>query len=249
MLKRIVLQASHENINNNSIVALHGHTGAPNELTFNIDIRNQVAAELRSRGVEVITTDANANDDKTITNQDWDLFLAINYDADIYGMGGYFCDFPEPSTDGATVKSQAITKAISTEYGKVTGIVNHPERSNANTRYYYMWKFLSAKTPCSLIECGVGMHVPDDWQILHFDRPRVVEGITRGICVGLGLNYDKTTTTTTVTTTSMSTSSSTTTILPVNQCEIKLRAAKKILWGKGWPWDKINKLKVLLPSE
>jgi N-acetylmuramoyl-L-alanine amidase len=237
---RIIIQAGHAG-------RTTGSTGAPNEQSFNIDISDKVAEEMRSRNIEVRRVTADPKPEELAG--DWDLFLAVHYDADIYNSGGYFCDFPEPSTDGATTKSQAITKAISTEYGKVTGIVNHPERSNANTRYYYMWKSLSAKTPCSLIECGVGMHVPDDWQILHFDRPRVVEGITRGICVGLGLNYDKTTTTTTVTTTSMSTSSSTTTILPVNQCEIKLRAAKKILWGKGWPWDKINKLKVLLPSE
>jgi len=158
-------------------------------MDFNVDVANQVSAELRKRGFEAKQTDANANDDKTITSQDWDLFLAIHYDADIYGKGGFFADFPEPSTDGATSESQRICGVLTEEYGKVTGIVNRPERSNDKTRYYYMWKYLSPKTPCVLIECGVGMHVPDDWQILHHERSKVVEGLTRAICKAFGVPY------------------------------------------------------------
>ena len=52
-----------------------------------------------------------------------------------------------------------------------------------------MWSKLSSKTPCVLIECGVGMHVPDDWQILHFNRPLVVEGIVKGICLAFNVPY------------------------------------------------------------
>jgi N-acetylmuramoyl-L-alanine amidase len=181
---KICIQAGHVNTATSS-------TGAPNEMAFNLDIANTVSGELRKRGFEVKQTDANADKDKSITTPiNWDLFLAIHYDADIYGTGGYFVDYPEPSTDGATQESQRIQKVLSDEYGKVTGIINHPERSNANTRYYYMWKSLSPKTPCCLIECGVGMHVPDDWQILHFDRPRVVEGLVRGICKAFNVPYD-----------------------------------------------------------
>ena len=235
---KICIQAGHVNTTTSA-------TGAPNEMSFNLDIANQVSAQLRERGFEVKQTDANADKDPAVTGIDWDLFLAIHYDADIYGTGGYFVDFPEPSTDFATKESQRIQKILSGEYGKVTGIVNHPERSNANTRYYYIWKALSAKTPCNLIECGVGMHVPDDWQILHFDRPRVVEGIVRGICLAMGVNY--TSTTTTVTTTSTSTSSSTTTLKP-SECEEKLKQIHDTLYGKGWWWKKWAKIKALVPK-
>lgn len=238
-MKLICLQAGHSNTTT-------GSTGAPNEMAFNVDIRNQVAGELRKRGFEVATTDANADKDPAITKVDWDLFLAIHYDADIYNTGGYFVDYPEPSTDGATTESQRICKVISAEYGKVTGIVNHPERTNANTRYYYLWKSLTAKTPCNLIECGVGMHVPDDWQILHFDRPRVVEAITRGICMAFGVNYDITPPTPPVIPSTCEKD-----LINCNEnLSVKsgiIKQAKDILYGKGWPWQKISKLKALLP--
>ena len=150
-MPKIVLQAGHENTKYNSIVALHGSTGAPNELAFNVDIRNRVAEALRQRGFDVVTTDANANDDKSITSHDWDMFLAIHYDADCYKAGGGFIDYPEPSTDSATKESQRLCKVIANSYFPTTGIVQHSERSNNNTRYYYMWRYLSAKTPCGLI--------------------------------------------------------------------------------------------------
>lgn len=190
MSKKICIQAGHQNCQYNSIVALRKSTGAPNEMSFNVDIRDKVSDELRKRGFEVQGTDANANDDSGIKGQDWDLFLSIHYDADVYGKGGGFVDFPEPSTDGATQESQRIQKILAEEYFKTTNIANHPERSNANTRYYYMWKYLSSKTPCVLIECGVGMHVPDDHSMLHFNREKVVEGIVRGICKAFNVNYD-----------------------------------------------------------
>ena len=189
---KICIQAGHSNIQYNSITALNGNTGAPNEMSFNVDIRDRVSDELRKRGFEVQGTDANANDDPNITDKDWDLFLSLHYDADVYGKGGGFADYPEPSTDGATAESQRIRKCISDEYFGFTGIANVYQRSNKNTRYYYMWNYLTAKTPCVLIECGVGMHIPDDWKILHFEREKVVEGLVRGICKAFDVSYDGT---------------------------------------------------------
>lgn len=180
-MPKIILQAGHEG-------RTSGATGAPNEKGFNVDIANQVRDILVGKGFEVRRV--NADPKSTETAGDWDLFLSIHYDADVYGTGGYFVDFPEPSTDGATQRSQEIAKTLSEEYGRVTAIVNHPERSNRNTRYYYMWKSLSSKTPCVIIECGVGMHVPDDHTTLHFNRPLVAEGISRGICKAFSITYD-----------------------------------------------------------
>ena len=37
------------------------------------------------------------------------------------------------------------------------------------------------------------------------------------------------------------------TVPSINLCEIKLSLTKDIIWGKGWPWSKIKKLKELLP--
>lgn len=185
-MKKICLMAGHENAGTGM------SKGAPGEVEFNIDVRNRVAAMLRERGFEVTTTDANANKDSAITSVDWDLFLSIHYDADVYNDSGGFVDYPEPSTDGATNESQRICKILSDEYFRITGIKNKPARSNANTRYFYVWKSLTSKTPCNLIECGVGWRVPDDHNLFTYEREKVFEGITRGICKAFDVPYDLT---------------------------------------------------------
>lgn len=235
---KIIIQAGHEG-------RTTGATGAPNEQSFNIDISNKVADELRSRGFEVKRVNADPKHEEI--SGDWDLFLSIHYDADVYGTGGFFVDYPEPSTDGATEQSQKIAYLIRQEYGGTTGIVNHPERSNVNTRYYYMWKFLSSKTPCVIIECGVGMHVPDDHTTLHFNRPRVVEGIVKGICLAFNVPYI----------TPQPTPPETPPVDPCSEelkvCNAKLddstvliNKIRQIVFSKGWVWVKLSKIKELL---
>jgi len=186
---KVCISAGHQNVKYNSIVALHGSTGAPGEVDFNIDVANQVSGQLREKGFEVKQTDANANDDPKVTGVDWDLFLAIHYDADVYSKPGGFVDYPEPSTDAATIKSQAIAKILAAEYFKTTGIEYHPERTNMNTRYYYLWKYLTPATPCVIIECGVGWRVPEDHNLFTYHREKVVEGIVRGVCKAFSVPY------------------------------------------------------------
>lgn len=187
-MSKICIQAGHENWQYNTIVK--GSTGAPGELEFNVSIRNSLAGELRKRGIEVVTTDSCGYNDPNVTKVDFDLFLSIHYDADVYGKGGGMVDFADPASDMATKESQRIAKAITDAYFPKTGIVNHPERSNKNTRFYYMWRYLTAKTPCVLIECGVGQHKPDDYDVLFNHRDLVVEGIGRGVCNALGVKWD-----------------------------------------------------------
>jgi type II secretory pathway component PulM len=176
---RVIIQAGHEG-------RTTGATGAPGEKTFTTDVANRVADSLRAKGVEVkrIAADPTAAE----VNGNWDLFLAIHYDADTYNADGGFTDYPEPSTDGATEKSQAIAKTLAAEYFPITGIKNVPSRSNKNTRFYYMWKMLSSKTPCVIIECGVGNRKPNDYDPLNTDRDVVVMGIVIGIRKALGID-------------------------------------------------------------
>jgi hypothetical protein len=97
------------------------------------------------------------------------------------------------------------------------------------------------------------MHVPDDWQILHFDRPRVVEGIVRSLCRCFNVAYDivppvpPTTPPTEppippppVTPTQCQTD--------LAFCEEQITQAKDILYGKGFIWNKLSRLKTLLPK-
>ena len=232
---KVVIQAGHNNTQFNIDPGLRCSTGAPNEASFTLDIANQVSGELRKRGFEVKQTDANANGDPQVTNVDWDLFLAIHYDADVYGRGGGFVAIPDPSVDLAHNESQRIANILSSEYFGATKIENHPERQNPNTKFYYMWKALSAKTPCVLIECGVGMHIPDDHQILNFNRSLVVEGIVRGICKAFNVSYQVNTPT-----------PQPQPIPQPSDSEQKLEKAKEIVWSKRR--TALRELRTLLPQ-
>ena len=162
---RIILQAGHENTKNNCDPALRTSTGAGGEVQINVAIRDATAVLLEEKGIEVRKVDANFNCDPASADVDWDLYLAIHCDADYPGdEGSGFCDFPEPSTDGATEESQRLAKEIEAYF--FPGVdINIKNRSNANTRYYYMWRALSANTPCVLIEMGQ-VKDPHDSQIL-----------------------------------------------------------------------------------
>jgi hypothetical protein len=187
---KIVLQVGHQNIKYNSIETLRGSTGAPTELEKNLKITNRTCELLRERGFEVRQTDANANDDKTITYpNNWDLYLAVHCDADTPSNGG-FADYPYPPTDGATLRSQEIASKISAKFFPESGIVYRPERiqKSDNIKYYYMWKYLSASTPCVLIEMGEAVD-PHDSVILN-DTERCAIALARGVCHAFNVQYD-----------------------------------------------------------
>lgn len=178
-MKKIMLQAGHAGVTT-------GATGAPGEQELNKRIRNRLSEILISKGFQLYLVDANPPASQL--NQDFDLFLALHGDANVYGTGGGFIDHPRPDTDAATVESQRIDAAIESEYFTRTGIVNHPERSNANTTLYYMWSQLSAKTPCVIMEMGVVQDAHD--KVILADTDRVASAIARGICKAFNVQYD-----------------------------------------------------------
>lgn len=185
MAKKICLQAGHLNTTTSA-------TGAPGEMKFNQDMVNRLALIFKSiPEIDVYITDANSFNDKKVVTTDWDLFLSVHYDADIYNDSGGFIDFPEPSTDKATKESQRIANVIGDTYFALSGIKRVQRRSNANTRYYYMWKYLTAKTPCNIIECGVGWRRPDDFEKLNTPEGRdmIARAITKSICNAFDVEY------------------------------------------------------------
>jgi len=195
MPKFICLQAGHQNAKNNCDSKLAKGTGAPGEAEFTVRIRDRVKDILLSKknpdgspAFQVQLVDATFNCDPKSDDNDYALFLAIHYDADIYGKGGGFLDFPEPSTDGSTKESQRIVSEMEKEYFNHSGIENVPGRRNANTKFYYMWKFLSFKTPCAIIECGVGKDEHDS--VILADTNRVSNAIVRGICRAFNVPFD-----------------------------------------------------------
>ena len=178
-MKKICLQAGHKG-------RTTGSTGAPGEQKWTSEIVPKIASILRSRGFEVKETGADDyKTDKSIGSTDWDLFLSVHYDADIYNDRGGFIDTPDPKVDSATKESNRIAQVMRNNYFKETGIPEK-DRSNANTKYYYMWSNLSAKTPCVLIEAGVGWRTPEDHQTLHFQMDKVAKSIADAVSNALG---------------------------------------------------------------
>lgn len=176
---KIALQAGHYG-------RTTGSTGAPGEQELTARIWKNLSQQLIEKGFQVYMFGADPPIDDTLT-QDFDLFLALHGDADIYGTGGGFADYPEPSTDGATQESQRICKVINDVYFPETGI-KYVNRSNRNTRYYYMWKYLSAKTPCVIIEMGVVQDAHD--KVLLANTTLIVNALGRAICKAFGVSYD-----------------------------------------------------------
>lgn len=169
---KILIQAGHAG-------RTSGSTGAPGEQKWTMEIVPKIAQKLREHGAEVREVNADPTNEQIAG--DWDLFLAVHYDADMYNDRGGFVDIPDASVDQAHEESARIAEEIKKTYFPTTGIPAHPERSNSNTKFYYMWKRLSAKTPCVIIEAGVGWRTPEDHKTLWFEQDKVVEGITKGI--------------------------------------------------------------------
>ena len=173
MTKSIVIQSGHWNVTS-------GATGAPMEQTRTLAIGLKLVDLLRKQGYIVYHTDAYADKNPDVTGKDWDLFLSLHCDANYAGdEGGGFVDYPDPSIDSSNKESKRIKESIESVYFKETGIRNVPSRSNPNTKFYYMWSALSAKTPCVIIEMGESID-PHDSVILN-DTERVAKAILGGI--------------------------------------------------------------------
>jgi N-acetylmuramoyl-L-alanine amidase len=191
MAKTICIQVGHQNIKFNTDAALSGSTGAPQEMQTNYNIVCRTAELLRARGFTVKQTDANANSDPTIIGQDWDLYLSVHCDSDSALLSGGFTDWPDPTTDGATIESQRIANAIADKFFPETGIVFRPERRQKSTgvMYYYMWKYLSMKTPCVLIEMGESVDAHD--RVILNDTERCAVALARGVCQAFSVAYEQ----------------------------------------------------------
>jgi len=162
--------------------------GAPNEREGNKRIVDRLCAKLRERGFEVYQTDYYGYNDTKVTKTDWDLFLSCHMDMDYPNdNGGGFADYPEPSTDYATKESQRICKVINDYYFPEVQIV-YKNRSNANTRFYYMWKYLTPKTPCVLIEMGQSIDPHD--KVLLANTELIAGALYRAICKAFNVSYE-----------------------------------------------------------
>jgi hypothetical protein len=187
-MKKILLIAGHINVQFNSLVSLRGNTGTAGEQELNIRITNRLATVLRDRGFEVTQTDANANDDKSITSKDFDLALALHGDMDVQkDQGGGMVGSGDKSVDAMWQESLRIKKIFDEVYFTETKIVNKNIVTAGMSRYY-MWQYLTAKTPCVLIEMGQ-VQDPHD-KVLLANTDLIANGIGRAICKAFNVNFD-----------------------------------------------------------
>lgn len=173
---KICIQAGHKG-------RTSGAVGAPEEQKWTSEIVPKIASKLREHGFEV--REVGADPASSEIAGDWNLFLAVHYDADMYNDRGGFIDTPDPSIDFSTTESNRIANEMRKTYFSATGVPEHNERSNKNTKFYYMWDRMSAKTPCVILEAGVGFRTPEDHKTLWFEQDKVVKGIVDGILKAL----------------------------------------------------------------
>jgi len=206
---KILLGAGHLNVKFNSIVSLHGNTGTAGELEINTRITNRLASVLRDKGFEVTQTDANANDDPTITSKDFNLALFLHCDMDTANdLGGGMIASGDKSVDASYIESKRIKDVMDFIYFKETGIVNKNYVTEGMTKYY-IWQYLSPKTPCVLIEMGQAMDAHD--KVLLANTDLIANAIARSICKAFNVAYDSTPT------------------IPIVSCEEKLTKVTKEL--------------------
>jgi N-acetylmuramoyl-L-alanine amidase len=168
-----------------------GATGAPGEQELNWRITNRLSDILISKGFVVQIVGADPTDAEI--KKDFDLFLALHGDADVYGTGGGVIGYIDPAIDlseESNKESKRLKEAIESVYFKESGIVNHPERLNKNITQYYMWRRLTANTHCVLLEMGVVQDAHD--KVILADTDMVSKAIAKGICFAYGVNYEST---------------------------------------------------------
>lgn len=198
-MKKVCLQAGH-------VGRTSGAIGAPEEMANNKRITDRLSAVLRSKGIEVYQTDAYGYNDPKVTKVDYDLFLSLHCDMDYSNdQGGGFSDYANPATDSATAESQRISNIINKIYFPEVKIDYKP-RINLNTRDYYMWKYLTAKTPCVIIEMGQSIDPHD--KVLLANTDLIANALAKAICNALGVAFEAP-------------------IQPEQPCEEKLKALQK----------------------
>jgi len=187
-MKKILLVAGHINIKFNSLTALHGSTGTAGEQELTIRITNRLSTVLRDRGFEVTQSDANANDDPSITLKDFNLALALHGDMDVQkDQGGGMVGSGDKSVDAMWQESLRIKKVFDEVYFNETKIVNKNIVTDGMSKYY-LWQYLSTNTPCVLIEMGQVLDPHD--QVLLSNTDLIANALGVAICKALDVPFD-----------------------------------------------------------
>ena len=145
--------------------------GAPGEAAWTWELGTRIVQRLRNAGVAAsIIGDFYNKPAPSICAWDFDLFVALHYDAAIYAENTG-CFAGRALFDPCGAQADAFIRIWERIYPAATGIPIHNERLNPNVTDYYGFHATSARTPGVLIEHGVGQGL--DHSTL-FDRIDVV---------------------------------------------------------------------------
>ena len=186
-MTKVLIIAGHQNIKYNSISSLHGNTGTAGELEVNVRMADRVSSILRQKGFEVVQSDANANDNPAITKTDFNLALALHCDMDVQGdNGGGMCGSGDKSVDAMWVESLRIKKVFDATYFPEVKIVNKNIVTPGMAKYY-IWQYLTAKTPCVLLEMGQAKDPHDSVLLANTDL--IANAISRSVCKAFNVDF------------------------------------------------------------
>lgn len=172
--------------------------GAPGEAAWTYQLAQMLAARLQAAGVAcTVVGDFYGKAPPPACAQDWDLFLALHYDAAIYAArgernSGCFADRGIAETRPA--QADRFIGIWELTYPLATGIPLANWRRNANTNQYYAFAALTDATPGVIVEHGCGAEVPtggypagDDATILHARIDLVADADTAAILAYFGV--------------------------------------------------------------
>jgi hypothetical protein len=138
-----------------------GGGGAPGEAAWATDLAAMLAGRLRAAGVEVVCVGAwlvngvVGSAPASVTDEDYDLFLSLHYDAAIYAENTG-CIVARAANDPAGALADRFIAIWKRRYPAALGIPLHQERVNPNMTDYYAFRDTTAQTPGVILEHGVG---------------------------------------------------------------------------------------------
>jgi hypothetical protein len=138
-----------------------GGGGAPGEAAWATDLAAMLVGRLRAAGVEVVCVGAwlvngvVGSAPASVTDEDYDLFLSLHYDAAIYAQNTG-CIVARAANDPVGYLADRFITIWKRRYPAATGIPLHQERVNPNMTDYYAFRDTTAQTPGVILEHGVG---------------------------------------------------------------------------------------------
>lgn len=149
--------------------------GAPGEAEYIFALNDEIERRATAAGIVVTRVPGNQRAYPEF-RRDYDAFIALHYDADIYRhngqkVGGWFWDRGKRSLTATT--DDVLGHIFERRYSLLPNVPPHISRRNANTWDYYAFRLTSRKTPGIIVELGVGAPAAPDHDWLRANVPAI----------------------------------------------------------------------------